>query len=171
MIKKIDKNELLDSFFSLVAEVEFGDHFDKNNPEHVALLNNVIGKNEAAGCEIFGYYDENDGRPLGFITTVVYRHLHTSKAECEVLEIGVVKGFRGKGYGSRLLEYIEHHHNNGQIYCILVKTYAGSFDVVHFYGRNGYVPVSVIPDTQGPDDEGTLVMRKPLKYKVQAGKV
>jgi len=34
--------------------------------------------------------------------------------------------------------------------------------VIHFYGKNGYVPVSVIPDTQGPGDEGTIVMRKRL---------
>jgi len=162
MIKKIDKNELLNSFFDLVTEVEFGDHFDKRIPEHVALLDNVVRKHVACGCEIFGCYEEESNSPIGFITTVVYNHLHTDKAECEVLELGVVKEFRRKGFGSRLLEYNEKYRDKEKIYCILIKTFSGSFDTIYFYGKNGYVPVSVIPDTQGPGSEGTIVMRKRL---------
>lgn len=164
MIKKIDKNELLNSFFNLVAEVEFGNHFDKGNTEHIDLLNDVVAKHVSNGCEIFGYYEEVN-KPIGFITTVVNKRLY-NMTECEVLEIGVIKELRSKGYGGRLLEFIEKYHNKENIYCIYMKTYAADYEVIHFYGKNGYVPVSVIPDTQGPGDEGTIVMRKRL-LKVQ----
>jgi len=162
MIKQIDKKELLNSFYDLVAEVEFTDNFDKSNKSHVDLLNRYIDRNINNGAEIFGYYEENSGRPIGFVTSVIYRHLHTSYSECEILEIGVIKELRNKGYGNRLLQFIEEHHNKENIYCVLVKTYAADFRVIHFYGKNGYTPIAVIPDTQGPDSEGTIVMRKRL---------
>jgi len=161
MIKQIDKNELLNSLFDLVAEVEFGNHFDKNNTGHIDLLKDNLDRDISSGAEIFGYYEEEANKPIGFITTVVKERLYHI-TECEVLEIGVIKELRNKGYGSRLLQFIEEHHNKENIYCVLVKTYAADFRVIHFYGKNGYVPVSVIPDTQGPGDEGTIVMRKRL---------
>ena len=107
MIKQIDKNELLNSLFDLVAEVEFGNHFDKSNPEYIELLNEVIDRHIGNGGEIFGYYEEETKKPVGFITVVVNKRLRT-KTECEVLEIGVMKELRNKGYGSRLLEFIEN---------------------------------------------------------------
>jgi len=162
MIKKIDKRELLGSFFDLAAEVEFGNHFDKNKPEYTATLHAVVDKHLAVGAEIFGCYTDDSGEPEGFITFVVHRRIR-AKSECEVLEIGVMKKFRRQGIGSELLRFVEKQQNKEAVYCILIKTYAGDSGAIHFYGRNGYPPISVIPDTQGPGDEGTIVMRKWIK--------
>ena len=161
MIKQIDKNELLDLFFDLVAEVEFGNHFEKSNPEYIKLLKDTVNKHIGNGAEIFGYYEDEGNKPIGFVTTVVGKRLRTM-TECEVLEIGVVRELRSRGYGSKLLEFVEKYYDKKNIYCILVRTYAADFEAIHFYGKNGYAPISVIPDTQGPGDEGTIVMRKRL---------
>ncbi len=82
--------------------------------------------------------------------------------DCEILEIGVNKGLRGNGYGSELLRFAETHHSKDNIHRIVVETYAASYGVIYFYGKNGYAPIAVIPGTNGPDDEGTIIMRKPL---------
>lgn len=53
MIKQIDRNELLNSFFDLIAEVEFGNHFDSNNAGHSDLLNQYIDRHISNGGQIW----------------------------------------------------------------------------------------------------------------------
>ena len=158
MIKEIDRDELLHSFYGLVAEVEFGNHFEKNNEFHTSLLNSRINGHINKVCEFFGCYEDNSSKPVGFITTVINKDLHLN--DCKILQIGVIKELRDKGYGSKLIQFIENRYSQEKLQYIWVRTYAASFEVIHFYGKNGYVPVSVIPDTNGPGDEGTIVMRK-----------
>ncbi len=161
MIKKIDKDELMHSFYDLVTEVEFGSHFDKTNPYHVEVLDYRINNHITRGCEFFGYYEENKNIPVGFITSVIYKDIQPYR-ECEILQIGVKKESRNSGCGSILLNFVETYYEKENINYIFVKTYAASYGVTYFYGKNGYIPVSVIPNTHTLNDEGTIIMRKKL---------
>ncbi len=161
MIKKIDKDELMHSFYDLLIEVEFGNHFDKTNTYHAEVLDYRIDNHISRGCEFFSCYEGNENTPTGFITTVVYKDFHPY-LECEILEIGVKKESRNSGCGSNLLNFVETYYKKENINYIFVKIYAASYGVIYFYGKNGYIPVSVIPNTHTPDDEGTIIMRKKL---------
>ena len=158
MINQMNKSELLDSLYDLVAEVEFGNHFNETDNNQVDLLRNRVNTYFNNGCEVFGYYERETNELTGYIMTLVKRDPHYQ--DCEILEIGVRNEFRRKGYGSELLRFVETHHRNNQVHRIVVQTYAADFKVTHFYGKNGYIPISVIPGTNGPQDEGAIVMRK-----------
>ena len=160
-ITKIDKDELLKSFFDELINVEFGDHFEKGNRSHNKLLNQRLDKHIANGAIIFGMFEEKRNDPIGFITIAKNQHLF-HKDDSEILEIGVVEKYKRKGHGSQLIEYVERLFSQDDLNCIFVKTYAADHDVIYFYGKNGYVPISVVPDTNGPGDEGTIIMRKSL---------
>ncbi len=160
MIRPMNKSELLESLYDLVAEVEFGDHFNKADKSHTDMLGNRVNAYFDNGCEVFGYYEKDTGELTGYIMTVVKRGLLSN--DCEILEIGVKNQFRGKGYASELLKFVEAHHSKDQLHRIVVQTYAADFEVIHFYGKNGFVPISVISGTNGPLDEGTIVMRKSI---------
>jgi hypothetical protein len=45
---------------------------------------------------------------------------------------------------------------------MLMMTYAADYDVIAFYGKNGFIPVATIPDVFGPKAEGNAVLRKVL---------
>jgi GNAT superfamily N-acetyltransferase len=164
VIKKIDKNELLKAFYDILAEVEFGNHFDKQNEQHVKILNDRIEHGLSKGAVFFGMFEDNKTDPIGFITVLKNFHLF-HRNDCEILEIGVNQKYQRQGYGSRLLKHVESYYKDDDLHCIFVKTYAADYKVIYFYGKNRYVPVSVIPDTNGPGDEGTIIMRKILNTK------
>ena len=163
MIGPLDKYELLRSLYDLVAEVEFGDHFDKANREHANLLRQRVDHHFSNGCEVFGYHEKDTEEPVGYVMTVLTKDMVAD--DCEIMEIGVEKESRGKGIGSELLVFVEAHHGKDRLDRIVVRTYAADFEVIHFYGKNGYAPIAVIPGTNGPEDEGTIVMRKLIDTK------
>ena len=37
------------------------------------------------------------------------------------------------------------------------------YDVIAFYGKNGFIPVGILPDVYGPKNEGMLYMRKVIR--------
>ncbi len=163
MIEPMNRSELLESLYDLVAEVELGNHFERGNKEHADLLKQRVDPHFNNGCEVFGYREKGAEGPVGYVMTVVSRGMVAN--DCEIMEIGVEKESRGKGIGSELLAFVEAHHGKDRLDRIVVRTYAADFEVIHFYGKNGYAPIAVIPGTNGPEDEGTIVMRKLIAKK------
>jgi ribosomal protein S18 acetylase RimI-like enzyme len=161
MIRELDAQELADTFFDLMGEVECGDHIDFSDPGHVAWLHERISVQFARGTRFYGLFSES-GEPLGFVGLLLEYGLNGDCRKAEVLDIGVQKGQRRMGFGAELLAHAEKLSAEAGAYCIFVATYAASYDVIAFYGKNGYVPVATIPDTNGPDDEGDVHMRKVL---------
>ncbi len=81
MINQMNKSELLDSLYDLVAEVEFGDHFDEADKNQADLLRNRVNTYFNSGCEVFGYYERETGELIGYIMTLVKRDLHLPQAK------------------------------------------------------------------------------------------
>ncbi len=63
---------------------------------------------------------------------------------------------------TRLLEFATGIAAECGAASVVVRTYAASYDVIAFYGKNAFHPIAVVSETNGPDDEGTIVMRKRL---------
>lgn len=160
MIKYINQDDF-GVFFDLMGEVEMGRHFDPDNPKHVEWLNKRIEAYYALGARFFGLFPD-DGSPAGFATLLINEKLFCA-ANAELLDIGVFKKYRGGGYGTELLKYAEKLSREADVYFFFARTYAADHGVVSFYGKNGYSPVAVLPDVNGPGDEGEIFMRKLLK--------
>ncbi|WP_409344437.1 GNAT family N-acetyltransferase [Paenibacillus sp. MBLB4367] len=151
-------------FFGLMAEIE---HTKLNiaNPNHAEWLQRKIRLHYLRGVKFFAYYIDGE-RPAGLVAV-----LHEEAPEgipalgmrAEVLDIGVYPEYRRQGYGSVLLQYAENYLRDKGVYCMFMMAYAEDYDVIAFYGKNGFVPVATLPDTYGPQWEGNVFLRKLLK--------
>ena len=79
------------------------------------------------------------------------------------LDLGLHPEYRGKGYGTELLQHAEALAREVGVRSLYVSTYARERRVIAFYGKHGLVPVATLPDVHGPDDEGMVYMRKVLR--------
>lgn len=164
MIKEI-REEQFSPFFELMAEVECGKHFDFNNQNHIDWLKKRISIYFFRGTKFFGYFSD-DNSPIGFATLLIDegpKGISCMGQKCELLDIGVIPQYRGKGIGSELLKYVAEYAEKSGVYCMYMSTYAKDYKVIAFYGKNGFVPVAILPDVHGPNDEGIVFMRKILR--------
>lgn len=164
MIKEISENQF-EPFFGLMAEVECGNHFDASNPNHINWLKKRISIHYYRGTRFFGMFGE-DGTPVGFCGVLIEEGAEGVKCQAqksELIAIGIFKEFRRMGAGSVLLKHAEDFSKEAGVYCMFMSTYAGAYDVIAYYGKNGYAPVAALPDIHGPGNEGIVFMRKILK--------
>ena len=148
-------------FYELMGEVEYS-LFNVGNKKHLEWLKRRIDRLYYNGAKFFCGFDE-EGSALGIITILIDEApdgINEGFNSCEVIEMGVIKGIRNIGYGSKLLKYAEKYAKEKIVYCMYMHTYAGDYDVIAFYGKNGFVPVGILPDVYGPKNEGMLYMRK-----------
>lgn len=154
------KHEQFAPFLELMAEIEYGDHFDFSNPEHVETLWETIRRRYGAGTRFYALYD--DDVPVGIMGIEIEKMLYTEWSRAQLMDIGVLKQHRRGGYGSKLLQYAEQLARDAGCWALHLLTYAGAWQVIAFYGHNDYAPVGCVADTNGPDDEGDIWMRKIL---------
>jgi ribosomal protein S18 acetylase RimI-like enzyme len=165
MIREISQDEVFKHFYRLAAEVECGNHFDFSNPRHEEWLRRKIAIYFYSGAKFFALFLE-EGTPLGYAALLIEDKLEDaaySGQTSELLEIGVLGEFRGKGYGKILLDHAEGLSKERDAYCMYIKTWAKDYKVIAFYGRCGFVPVATLPDVYGPGDEGDIYMRKIIR--------
>lgn len=162
-IRKVLQDEI-DNFYELIGEIEYS-LFNAKNEEHLHWLKNRIDRLYYNGAEFFGAFNEKR-EILGIITILIDvppQGINDGYNSCEVIEMGINKDVRNNGYGSQLLGYAENYAKNKNVYCMYMHTYAGDYDVIAFYGKNGFVPVGIIPDIYGSKNEGMLYMRKIIR--------
>ena len=165
MIKQIDEKEFVGKFFTLMAEVECGDHFDPSNASHTKWVRKRIAIHYFRGTCFYAYYLD-DKTPIGFVAVLIDKGLED--VQCfgqytELLDIAIFPKYQGKGYGTKLLKHAETVSREADAYCMYISTTATNYDIIAFYGKNGFVPVATMPDVHGPNEEGNVWMRKILK--------
>ena len=161
MIKDISECDMA-PFYELMGEIECGRRFKFDNPKHIDWIKKRIAVHYFRGAKFFGYFGE-DNAPIGIAGLLIEEGLESLRPRCELLDIGVYSNYRRKGFGSELLLITEKYAKDLGIYCMFMSTYARSYKVISFYGKNGYVPVATLPDVHGPNDEGIIFMRKILE--------
>lgn len=90
------------------------------------------------------YLAEEDGKALGFVSTVVYKTLFHHGATMLINELVVSAGARGKGIGKLLLEAMTELARQLQLDEIKVGTTTDNSAAISFYKKNGLVDVSVL---------------------------
>jgi ribosomal protein S18 acetylase RimI-like enzyme len=161
----MDEPDFVDTFFDLMAEIECGTEFDSSKQSHIDWVRNRIATHYLRGTKFFALYAE-DTTPIGFAAVLVDDCLEGVSylgRRSELLDIALRPAYRGKGHGSELLRHAEDYSKQQGAYCMYMSTYGGSYDVIAFYGKNGYVPVAYMPDVYGPGNDGRVCMRKILE--------
>ena len=164
MIIEIAEKELLKTFYKLIAEVECGKHFDFSNPHHDEWLRCRVSRHYFSGAKFFAYCEAD--KPVGFAGLLIDEGLEgvsISGQKTELLDVGILPEFRNKGYGKKLLDYAEEKSRLSGAYCMYISTYAKDTIAISFYLRNGFVQVAVLPDVNGPGDEGNAILRKIIR--------
>lgn len=159
-IRKVLQDEI-DMFYELIGEVEYS-LFSIKNEKHIEWLKKKIDRLYYSGVNFFGGFNDV-GEPLGIIAILIDEPpegINNSYNSCEVIQMGTSKEVRNRGYGSKLLNYAEEYAKHKNVYCMYMHTYAADYDVIAFYGKNGFIPVGMLPDVYGPKNEGMLYMRK-----------
>lgn len=165
MIFKEILEENFEKFYPLMAEIEGGNQFKQDNDKHMEWLIRKIHTRFKTGAKFFEIYDDKLGSIgiAGFLIDPSLEGVSYLGQKSEILDIAIFKKYRRRGYGSQLLSYVENFIKEYDAYCIYVCTYAADHEVISFYGKNGYVPVAMLPDVYGPGDEGALYMRKIIR--------
>lgn len=156
-IKALNRSEL-DSFMKLLGEIECGDHYSEFNTVHIEWLKQKIEAHLSNGTKYYGCRSDQ-GEVLGIVGLQIESKIFTN-GTAEIVDIGIVAEHRRSGLGSKLLNYAVELLKPSGIPTVFARTYAADTDTITFYGRNGFYPVAVIPETNGLEDEGTIVMRK-----------
>lgn len=159
MIREIPQSEFR-PFFQLMGEIECGTHFDPSKPEHVEWLKEIISRRYGSGARFYALH-END-EPVAVAGIVTEKVLCTKWSRAELTDIGVFAQHRRKGYGTKLLRFVEDQARDAGCWGLHLLTYAADPDAISFYLRNGYAVVGAVADTCGPDDEGDVWLRKVL---------
>jgi len=165
MIREISEQDVVEHFFELMGELECGRHIDCGDPKHAAWLKKLIAQRIMLGVRFLAYFLD-DGTPAGFIALKFDEGpngLARGWGKCEILDFGFHPEYRGKGYGTALLQHAEALSREVGVRSLYVSTYAKERRAIAFYGKNGLVPVATLPDVHGPDDEGMVYMRKVLR--------
>ncbi|MBP1995072.1 GNAT family N-acetyltransferase [Paenibacillus eucommiae] len=155
----------IEPYLDIIAEIEHV-HLNRGNPNHEQWLRRRISSFYARGAKFFACHDPIHGHILGIVTILheeAPEGIEALGARAEVLQIGVNKNHRRQGIGSILLKHAEDYARNRGVYCLFMMTYAEDYDVIAFYGKNGFIPVATLPDVYGPRLEGNVFLRKILK--------
>ncbi len=164
MIREVDQQEIVAHFFDLMGELEAGNHYHPDDPDHVAWLTRRIAVRASQGTRFF-VYEIDGGVPAGFIALLFDEGpdgVASGWGKCEILDLGFFPQHRGKGFGSELLKHVEDLAREVGVRSLYVSTYAKENRAIAFYGKNGLTPVATLPDVHGPGDEGMVYMRKVL---------
>jgi GNAT superfamily N-acetyltransferase len=164
IIKLVCEHEI-EPYLDLLAEVEHI-KLDRKNPNHEQWLRRRIQSHFERGALFYAYHEDELSDAFGIVAVLheeAPNGIPALGARAEVLDIGVCKDHRRKGIGGILLHHVENIVKGRGAYCLIILTYAEDYDVIAFYGKNGYVPVATIPDVFGPGAEGNTVLRKLLR--------
>jgi len=147
-------------FWSLLAEIECGDHFDVAKSVHQDWLQSKIQSRIHNNTFYYAADSEHD-KAVGILGLQLNTSLFSTPT-AEIVDIGIFPQYRRKGLGSQMLEYAIALAKSFGVPELFVRTYAADSHTIYFYGKNHFFPVAVIPGTNGPLDEGNIVMRYKL---------
>lgn len=161
----LEEKEFYETFLHEIADVQCGDHYDENNPQHVKWLKNYISTLYLQGGKALCLYI--DANPAGFIFLVHDKGLENvdcfgKKAAIAMFEMR--EQYRSQGYGTLLCKEAEKYLRECGAECLYTDTPDDPDDrgALTFYVRNGFTPVGYHPCENGKDDMAQIYLFKYL---------
>ena len=167
MIVEMNEKEFEIEFFEEFAYLECGNHFKSNNQQHVNWVKKRMISHKSNGGKFFVSLNEEQD-PIGFIVLMMDKGLEGDNCfghYTHIFDFMIREKYQRQGYGKDLLTFAENKSIEMGAYCIYVATYAGNDTSMTYYIKNGFVPVSMLPDIYGPNDQGDVYLRKIFKTK------
>jgi GNAT superfamily N-acetyltransferase len=158
-IRELDQAGL-EPFVELMGQIEVGSQFDGSDPELAGWVRDKIRRRCGSGARFYAMYD--DGEPVGIAGLVIEKIPCTKWSRCELVDIGIYKEHRRKGYGSKLLGFAEEQARAAGCWAVHLLAYSADRDAIAFYLANGYAVVGAVADTNGPEEDGDAWLRKVL---------
>ncbi|MEA4831760.1 MAG: GNAT family N-acetyltransferase [Oscillospiraceae bacterium] len=164
--KFLDENTFYNTFLFEISDVQCGDHYDENNPQHVDWLKRFVSNLFLCGGKALCLYSDDDN-PIGFIYLLYDKGLE--KVACfgkkaTICMFEVKEQFRSKGYGKLLCQEAEKYLRDCGAECLYTDTPDDPDDrrALTFYIRNGFSPVGFHPCVNGKDDVAQIYLFKYL---------
>lgn len=162
-IQKLNTLADIQPFLPILGNAEF-DSYSSANIDHRDWLTRRIDQRLYCGGQYFGAFGD-DMQPLGAIAVQVEERpcgLLDDYLAAEIHQFAVAADQQRQGIGSALLQHLESQLRQQKVYCLYLHTYPADFSVIACYGKNGFMPVGLVPDVYGPELEGMLFLRKVL---------
>ena len=162
VFKFLNENDFYSTFFEEICEVQCGNHYNADNPQHVEWLKGLVKilylKSGEALCV---FSDENE--PIGFIYLLHDKGLESVDcfgAKATISMFAVKEKHRSKGYGKLLCQEAEKHLRKRGAECLYTDTPDDPDDrrVLSFYVKNGFTPVGFHPCENGKDDMAQIYL-------------
>ncbi|BCL77025.1 hypothetical protein JHS3_27610 [Jeongeupia sp. HS-3] len=163
VIRKLNTLADIEPFFPMLGYAEYSE-FDLQNPAHLSWLRQRIDRLLYCGAQYFAILAE-DNSPYAIASVLIDERpieLGGHWQSAELMQMAVAAELRKQGYGSQLLQYICAEMKTHRVYSLNLHTYPADYDVIAFYGKNGFMPCGLVPDHYGPELEGKLYLRKVL---------
>ncbi|AOY01144.1 N-acetyltransferase [Jeongeupia sp. USM3] len=163
VIRELNTLAEIEPFFPMLGHAEYS-ALDLQNPSHRGWLRQKIDRLLYCGARYFAI--QTGSNPCCGIACVLIDErpieLGGHWQSAELMQMAVADGLRKQGYGSRLLQHVCAELKTHRVYSLNLHTYPADFDVIAFYGKNGFMPCGLVPDHYGPELEGKLYLRKVL---------
>lgn len=164
--KFLNEDDFYEIFLKEIADVECGNHYNENNPQHVQWLKRFISTLYLrGGMALCLFNEEND--PIGFIYLLHDKGLENvccfgKKATIAMFE--VKEEHRGKGYGTMLCCEAEKYLRKRGAECLYTDTPDDPDDkrALLFYIKYGFTPIACHPGENGKNDIPQIYLFKYL---------
>ena len=164
--KFLNEETFYHTFLSEICEVQCGDHYDKNNPQHIQWLRRFVAALYLNGGKALCLYSDYD-EPIGFIYLLHDKGLE--KVDCfgkkaTIVMFEVKEQYRSRGYGTLLCQEAEKYLKKQGAECLYTDTPDDQDDrrALTFYIRNGFSPVGFHPCENGKNDMAQIYLFKYL---------
>lgn len=165
-VKFLDEEIFYNTFLTEIIEVQCGDHYDENNPQHVNYLKNFINAQYlCGGVAICLFLDDN--KPVGFIYVIHDKGLENVGCfgkKASIAMLAVKEEYRNNGYGKHLCQVAEKYALDRGAECIYVDTPDDKEDrrALRFYLNYGFTPIACLLGINGINDVGQVYFYKVL---------
>lgn len=162
-IARCTEDKFYKDFYALIIELECGNKYNNNNPQHIAWLKKKMSNSFSDYGSVLAAYNEDV--PLGFIW---YQHdtglqdVSFSGKYAKMLAFGVFDDYQNKGIGTALLKEACTiiKMNGGE--CFYTDTYQENTEAMVYYLKRDFKLIANIPGLNGINDAPQILLYKIL---------
>lgn len=158
---EISEEELLNSraYWELFSEIEAGEWYVDGDRSHRSWLETKCAHRFGAGAQFYVAYEHAVW--VGMFSVVSHSH-PKHRGWTEILDLGVVREHRGKGYAQEMLGEAERLARGADHCSLHVETFVEDYPALATYERYGFQKLVERPGVNGASARGQVLFWKML---------